>query len=162
MRLRELAGWTIVGADAERPLVILVIDEVRDDELAAALAAEDTVPSERFAGTWRAGARDGKALISFLLVEEAEPGLERAWWTDTFDRALLEAVARTPHDVALLPHALAGELDAARTGSADEVRARLAGAMVVEVEHPSARVAELLSAERGRPGPTTGRTPPPR
>jgi hypothetical protein len=129
MRLRELLRWTVTTSADGRRLIVLVVDDAGDEELLAAVAHEDRAPSERFAGTWRAGERDGESLISFLLVEEADPGLERAWWTTTYDRALLEAASKTPHQVVVVPHTRAD-----------------GDGVLVDVDHPSVRVAELLAA----------------
>jgi hypothetical protein len=129
MRLRELLRWSVATSDEGLPRIVLVVDDAGDEAFLAAIGDDDQTPSERFAGTWRAGERDGEPLISFLLVEEADPGLERAWWTTTYDRSLLEAAARTPHRVLVLP--------VSRVGG---------DGVLVDVEHPSVRVAELLAA----------------
>lgn len=148
MRMRELTEWAVAtGADG-CPLVVLVVDPADDPELAGALGAgtgtDGGSDPQPLAGTWRAGELTGLPVVSFLLVEEADPGLERAWWTSAFDRALLEAVLAEPHTVALVPAAAAGDRAAATL-----VAAAARGGLAVEVTDASRRIAELLSALPG-------------
>lgn len=126
MRLLELTLWSVDAAEDGRPVVTLAVEADGDGALTRALDGDPATYADGFAGQWRAGARGERTLVSFLLVEEADPGLERAWWTHDFDRALLEAVSTAPHDVVV------------QTADGRGVR--------IEVEYASARVAELLEA----------------
>jgi hypothetical protein len=136
MRFQELVDWSLVDEADGEPTIVLVVDDSADDALAAALSGGDAAAGRGFSGSWRAGAKDDTPIISFLLLEDDEPGLERAWWTERLDPALLAAAIRVPHQVHLVPRTAAG-------GEGTPAGLR------VEVDHASARVAELLADHPG-------------
>lgn len=63
--------------------------------------------------------------------------------TVNIHRELLEAILDVPHLVAIMPEEIAGEAN-----EAEAVILRLGGALMIEVQHRSAQVAQVL-AERG-------------
>lgn len=131
--------WERDGGDSS--IVILVVDDSKDDALTAVLAKEQLVPNRDFGGAWGTGQEDGHWLIAFLLVERGG-GLKREWYTSNIHRPLLEGILDVPHLVAILPKEIAGD---ARTQ--EEIAPRLASALIVAVEDFSEPVAEVL-AER--------------
>lgn len=124
MRLQEVVEWSLEASADDPAVIVLKVDDAADTGLAAAL-----VSSRGFAGSWRAGTKDDTPIVSFLLLEDGGPGLERAWWTEQLDATLLEAATRVPHHVRLV---------STSTGAG----------LQVEVDHASARVTELLAAYR--------------
>jgi hypothetical protein len=137
MRFQELVDWSLVDESDGEPAIVLVVDDGGDDALAAVLRGGDAAAGRGFSGSWRAGAKDDTPIISFLLLEDEEPGLERAWWTARLDPALLAAAVRVPHHVHLVPRAAAGGGEGMPAG------------LRVGVDHASARVAELLADHPG-------------
>jgi len=127
------------GSDAW--VIVLVVDDSDDDELAAIFARENMVPAEHFGGVWGTGERDDNWLVGFRLIELGG-GVERQIFTDNIHRELLEAILDLPHLVAILPRELAGD---ART--AEDLAPRLGGALMVECQHHSPQVERVL-AER--------------
>lgn len=121
-------------------IIILVVDDSGDDELAGVIARENIVPSEHFGGVWGTGERDGYWLVAFQLVELGD-GVERQFFTDNIHRELLEAVLDVPHLVAILPRELAGDAD-----TAEDVAPRLGGSLIVEVQDRSPQVERVLAA----------------
>lgn len=138
---REVERWAVWPGTSLGTIIVLVVDDSDDDELPAAIAREDHVPAENFGGLWGTGQRDGHWLVGFQLIE-LRAGLERQYFTDNIHRPLLEAILDVPHLVAILPRELAGA-----ASTAEDMAPRLGGAMMVEVEHRSSQVAQVL-AER--------------
>lgn len=140
----EIVRWALLLPDSG-PIIVLVVDDSDDDELAGIIASEDMVPAEHFGGVWGTAQRDGHWLVGFRLVElgARTDGIERAWITDNIHRELLETILTVPHLVAILPAELAEDF---QTG--EDLLPRLAGSLMVEVEDRSPQVAEVL-AERG-------------
>ncbi|XAY05865.1 hypothetical protein DSM112329_02725 [Paraconexibacter sp. AEG42_29] len=129
MRLQEVVDWSLAGmagAD-EPPEIVLTVDVAADPELGRVLADAATAGGRGFAGSWRAGTKDDTPIVSFLLLEDTDDGLERAWWTERLEVRMLTAATTVPHTVRLVP------VDGGGNG------------LLVEVDHASARVTELLA-----------------
>jgi hypothetical protein len=122
-------------------IIVLVIDDRDDDELASVIARENLVPSDNFGGLWGSGERDGYWLVAFQLIQLGG-GVERKWFTDNIHRPLLEAILDVPHYVSIMPKEIAGD-----AGTANAIVPRLGGSLMVQVDHRSPQVAEVL-AER--------------
>jgi hypothetical protein len=131
----------LLHPEDQRTIIVEVIDDSEDDQMAAVFATEDTVSSARFDGLWGSDRREGCWLIE-LRLRERGGGIERQWFTDNLHRELLEAILDVPHYVAVMPEELAA---GAQTG--EEILQRLAGALIFEVEDRSPLVAQVL-AER--------------
>ena len=127
--------------ESDAMMIILVVDDAEDDELAAIVARENMVPADHFGGVWGAGERDGYWLVGFHLIELGG-GAERRFFTDSIHRELLDAVLDVPHLVAIMPREIAGDAH-----SAEDVAPRLGGALIVEVQDRSPQV-ERVRAER--------------
>lgn len=138
---REIDRWMLVGHPDGSWIIVLVVDDTDDDEIAHAVARERMAPSENFGGVWGASERDGFWVVGFALIELGG-GLERQWFTDNIHRELLEAILGVPHTVAVMPREIAG---AAKT--AEEVVPRLGGSLLIEVEERSPQIEQVL-AER--------------
>jgi hypothetical protein len=123
-------------------VIVLVVDDTHDDEVAHAIAREDMAPSVNFGGVWGAGERDGNVVVGFALIQLGG-GLERQWYTANIQRELLEAILDVPHTVAIMPREIAG---GAKT--LQEVAHRFGGSLLVEVEHRSPQVEQALG-DRG-------------
>lgn len=65
----EMVRWMLLGSEQWGQIIVLVVDDSRDDAISAAVATGSEVPSERFGGLWGTGERDGDWLFSFPLVE---------------------------------------------------------------------------------------------
>jgi hypothetical protein len=141
MKPKEMNRWMLWNLAPEPSLLILVVDDSHDNELTAAIAREDIVPSSNFGGVWGTGQMDGNWLIAFRLIELGG-GLDREWFTSNIHRSLLEAVVEVPHLVAIVPKEIAGDAT-----TAESIALRLGGSMVVQVDDRSEAVAEVL-AER--------------
>ncbi|HEY5709325.1 MAG TPA: hypothetical protein VIS51_08010 [Solirubrobacterales bacterium] len=137
-----MTRWMLWLRDDAPSIVIAVVDDSGDDELAAIIAREDHVPSPNFGGLWGSGQEDGHWLVAFHLIQLGG-GVERQWFTSNIHRPLLEAVLDVPHLVAIVPEEIAGDAN-----SAEEMAPRFGGALILEVDSPSPQVAEIL-AERG-------------
>lgn len=142
-RVAEVVRWALLFPDSG-PIVVLVVDDQDDDELASIVACDDMAPSEHFGGVWGTGQRGGYWLVAFMLIElgAGDHGVKRRWVTANIHRPLLEAIVEVPHLVAVMPAEIAGD---ART--AEDLLLRLGGSLLVEVEHRSPQVAAVL-AER--------------
>jgi hypothetical protein len=131
--------------------VVLVVDDSHDDELTAAIAEENMVPSDRFRGGWQSvtefDLREGtqQDAAEFVLLERDDGPMRRCWsWANPGDD-LVDLVADHSHLVALLPKEYAGheagEIDA------HELIPRLGGTLIVDAE-PSEHVAALRDERR--------------
>jgi hypothetical protein len=136
-----MVRWMQLHPEDQRTIIVAVIDDSEDDQMAAVFATEDTVPSARFDALWGTGHREGYWLIALRLIARGG-GIERQWFTDNLHRELLEAILDVPHYVAVMPEELAA---GAQTG--EDILQRLAGALIFEVEDRSPLVAQVL-AER--------------
>jgi hypothetical protein len=125
----------------EPSIIVLVVDDEADDELVAAVAREDHVPSENFGGLWGTGQKDGNWLVVFGLIQRGG-GLERAWYTDNIHRELLDAILDVPHLVCVMPKEIAGDAT-----TLEAMIPRMGGSIMVGVQHRSPQVAQVL-AER--------------
>jgi hypothetical protein len=124
-----------------RNVIVLVVDDTGDDELAAVVAREDMVPADNLGGLWGTGERDGYWLVGFQMIELGG-GVERQFFTDNIDRRMLEAILDVPHLVAVMPREIAGDAN-----SGEEMLPRLGGSLLIEVEDRSPQVEKVL-AER--------------
>jgi hypothetical protein len=140
----ELDRWLVIRQPNGASVIVLVVDDTDDDDLAHAVAREDMVASENFGGVWGAGQREGNVVVGFALIQLGG-GLERQWYTDNIHRELLEAILDVPHTVAIMPREIAGGAKTPR-----EVASRFGGSLLVEVEHRSPQVEQTLR-DRGDP-----------
>jgi hypothetical protein len=126
-RTTEALAVALVPRDDDIPLVLLVVDDSGDDELVSVIAAAEMVPAVGYGGGWGAmvqGGADGMQLtVKFLLKGEE---WERQWMLPDVTAEILRAITGGPHNVAVLPKELAGDLNA------PVERARVAGALIVE------------------------------
>lgn len=130
----EVLQTSVLGYDAVVVLAVPPDSEV-DAAITAAKAA-DAVPYDAFGGLWHIGEDDdGRQGISFHLIERGRghSGLDRVWAVYEPPRSLVSAAESLPHLVALLPADQAGPADQPSV----EIRARLAEALIVEVESHS-------------------------
>ena len=135
---REVERWMLMAdPDSDAWMIVLVVDDSDDDEIASIVAREDHVPAEHFGGVWGAGQRDGYWLIGFHLIELGG-GVERQYFTDNIHRELLDAILDVPHLVAVLPAEFAGD---ANTG--EDLAPRLGAALIVECQDHSPQVAKV-------------------
>jgi hypothetical protein len=139
MEPMEIVRWMLWPREDEPSIIILVVDDESDGELASVFAREDHVPSPNFGGVWGSGQQDGHWLVAFHLVEHGG-GIERQWYTSNIHRPLLETVLEVPHLVAIIPEEIAGD---AKT--AEDIAPRFGGALILEVETQSPQVAEILA-----------------
>jgi hypothetical protein len=138
MKSKEIVRWMPWGRAPEPSILIRVVDDTDDDELTAAIAGENIVPSSSFGGVWGTGQRDDYWLIAFRLVQLGG-GLDREWFTSNIHRPLLEAIVEVP---TWSPEEIAGD---AKTP--ESIALRFGGSMIVQVDDRSDAVAEVL-AER--------------
>lgn len=131
----EVERWALLSRADDAAMIILVVDDSYDDDLAHAVASEDQVPAEHFGGLW--GTEPIGRRVSFEIVGLGGR-IERTLVIETVDRELLDAILVVPHLVAIMPSEIAGD---ANTAAA--MAPRLGGAMIVEVEHRSEPVVAL-------------------
>jgi len=132
--------WIVCPRSTDLPIVVLVVDDGDDHDLAAVLA-QNHVPNNGFRGEWGAGQGNGRWLVGFRLVMPVDC-FARLLITDV-RRELLEAIIDVPHIVAIVAQATAGD-----ASTAAAIALRLGGSLTVEVAHRSAHVARRL-APRG-------------
>jgi hypothetical protein len=141
---REVERWMLIGnPQSDALVIILVVDDSDDDELAGIVARENMVPADHFDGVWGTGPRDGPWLAEFHLTEVGG-GVERKFFTGTVHRELLDAILDVPHLVAIMPLEIAGD---AKT--AEAVAPRLGGALIVEVRDRSPEIGQVSSKGNG-------------
>lgn len=139
---RDLIRWMLWPDLNGTPLIVLVVDDSDDDEMASVFASETTVPSPNFDGVWGTGERDGNWLVAFRLGRIGG-GTDRVWVTDNIHRPLLEAILELPHLVAVVPEEIIGDATLQ-----EDVARRLGSALILEVGAASPEIAQMLS-ERG-------------
>jgi hypothetical protein len=91
------------------PMVVLVVDDSGDDELAAVIAEATNVPADGYGGGWAAQVTQDTLTVKFILVREGA-GWERAWTFPDPPADMLDAITGGEHNVAVLPRELAGDL----------------------------------------------------
>jgi hypothetical protein len=123
---------------------VLVVDDSSDDELAAVIAVEGIVPSPNFGGVWGGGQKDGDWLVGFRLIQLGG-GVERQWFTSNIHRGLLTAVLEVPHLVSVMPSEIAGDAT-----TVEAMLPRLGGSLILQVDHASPQVAEILAERDAR------------
>lgn len=134
---RTVAGSAVITFSLG-PVIVLVLEDAADEELAAAIVAEQgRKAGERFAGRWAVHADEEGDVARFELIER-EGGIERQWALPDWPAEVLEVGAAGAHLVAVLPRGEDGEMPA--LASAD-----LAGSMIVEAEasEPLRRLLDL-------------------
>ena len=134
----------LVRAAGTPPIIVWVVDDSADDDLAAAIASETAVPSPRFWGVWGAGENDGADALAFRLIDR-DTHRERTWWLNAFGPPLLGAILEIPHVVVLQPQRIADALKLTDATSADVVGLlrSLRGGLFVRVTEQSGHVREL-------------------
>lgn len=134
----------LVGPTGGRMIIVLVVDDTHDDELASVVARENIVPAEHFGGVWGAGQRHGNWTVGFVLIElgAGDDGIERQFVTDNIHRELLDAIRDVPHYVAIMPTEIAGD-----ARPFNDIAPRFGGALIVECDKRSPQV-ERVRAER--------------
>jgi hypothetical protein len=132
----------LIRAAGTPPIIVWVVDDSADDDLAAAIASETAVPSPRFWGVW--GTDEDGAALAFRLIDR-DTHRERSWWLHAFGPPLLGAVLEIPHIVVVLPREIGDARKLADATSADVVGLlrSLRGGLFVRVTEKSGHVREL-------------------
>jgi len=123
------------------PIVVLVVDDSDDDELARLLAGRDVVAARDHDGAWSGQVDCDGLIVKFSLIRH-DGAWERKWtYTDPGD-SVLNAITAGAHHVAIMP----------RVGDLSEfVREGLGGGIIVDAP-PSTAIASARE-------PVAGRTP---
>ncbi len=123
-------GVGFVPRARKQPIVVLVVDDSEDDELARLLASGDTVAATDYEGAWSAGI-DGERLIVKFSLMRRDGECERRWTYTDPGGSVLNAITTGTHHVAIVP--LIGDLS-------DFVRGGVRGAIIVDARASSAIV----------------------
>jgi len=118
------SGVGFVPRARRQPIVVLVVDDSDDSELASLLAGEQEVAAAAYEGSWSAQI-DGSALVIKFLLARRGGGWERRWTYPDPGGSVLNAITAGVHHVAIVP--LIGDLS-------DFVRDGLRGAIVVDAQ----------------------------
>jgi hypothetical protein len=131
------SGVGFVPRAHKQPIVVLVVDDSGDDELASALAGGDGMAAADYVGAWSAQA-DGRRLIVKLRLTGRDGGWRRQWTYADPGGSVLKAITAGSHHVAIVP--LIGNLGAF-------VRDGLHGAIIVEADalNATTETRELLA-----------------
>jgi hypothetical protein len=108
----------LIRASGSPAIIVWVVDDSADDDLAAAFARESAVPSPRFWGVWGVGETGNS--IAFRLIDR-DTHRERTWSLDTFGPPLLGAILEVPHIVVVHPRELADARTLIDATSADVI-----------------------------------------
>jgi hypothetical protein len=123
------SGMGFVPRARRQPIVVLVVDDSDDPELASLLAGGERGASA-YEGSWSAHVDRTRLAVKFLLARR-DGGWERRWTYRDPGGSVLNAITAGVHHVAVVP--LIGDLS-------DFVRDGLRGAIVVDVQ-PSESIA---------------------
>jgi len=106
-----------------QPIVVLVVDDADDGELARVLAGNHAVGGNDYGGTWSAQVNGEGLIVKFSLIRD-DGAWERKWtYTDPGDSSVLNAIAAGAHHVAIMP--LVGDLS-------EFVREGLGGGIIID------------------------------
>ena len=84
------------------PIVVLVVDDSKDDELSSLLASGDSVVASELGGTWSAQVNGEQLVIKFHLISR-DGAWERQWTYPDPGGGVLDAITSGGHHVAILP-----------------------------------------------------------
>ena len=131
------SGVGFVPRAQGQPIVVLVVDDSDDGELASLLAGAEAVAATDYDGSWSAHV-DGARLIAKFRLIGPDGGWERRWTYADPGGSVLNAITTGIHHVAIVP--LVGDLG-------EFVREGLRGAIVVDAQAsgPVASARELLA-----------------
>ena len=121
-----------------KPLVVLIVDDSDDGELASVLASTEGA-ADGFDGAWSAQVNDEGLTISFELIRRGY-GWEREWTHGEPGDSILNAISARDHHVAIVP--VIGDLS-------KFVREGRGGAIVVDT-----RASDAVAAARVVAGAT--------
>src|SRR5271156_2960986 len=83
-------------------IVVLIVDDSGDDELASVLASREGVPADGFDGAWSAKVRGELLTIEFHLAAHDDEW-ERRWTHVDPGGGILNAISARAHHVAIVP-----------------------------------------------------------
>jgi hypothetical protein len=127
------SGMGFVPRARRPPIVVLVVDDSDDSELACSLSGGEGVAATDYEGSWSARV-DDTGLVVKLLLARRDGGWERRWTYADPGGSIINAITTGVHHVAIV--SLTGDLS-------DFVREGLGGAIMVDVP-ASASIAEAL------------------
>jgi hypothetical protein len=129
------SGVGFVPRAGGQPIVVLVVDDSDDPELASLLAGGERVAASDCDGSWTSWVDDTRLVVKFALAGRGG-GWERRWTYTDPGGSVLNAITSGVHHVAIVP--LIGDLS-------DFVREGLRGAIVVD-----AQASESIASARDR------------
>ncbi len=129
------SGVGFVPRPRRQPIVVLVVDNPDDLELASLLAGGEGVAASDYEGSWSAQV-DGTELVVKFQLARRDGRWERRWTYRDPGGSVLNAITANIHHVAIVP--LTGDLS-------DFVREGLRGAIVVDVP-----ASETIASARDR------------
>jgi len=125
-------GVGLVPRRQAKPLIVLIVDDSRDDELASVLASTETAAG-RYEGAWSVQVIDERLTIGFRLMRRDDEW-QREWTHPEPGASMLQAITARDHHVAIVP--VIGDLR-------EFVREGHGGAIVVD----TAAAGAVVSAE---------------
>lgn len=128
-------GVGLVPRRQAKPLIVLIVDDSHDDELASVLASTEA-PAGGYDGAWSVQVIDERRTISFRLMQR-DHQWEREWTHPEPGASILHAIAARDHHVAIVP--AIGDLS-------EFVREGRGGALVVDTEAAGAVVSAQVLA----------------
>jgi hypothetical protein len=105
-----------------QPIVVLVVDDSDDGELARVLADNDAVAGADYGGAWSAQVNGERLIVKFRLIRR-DGEWERRWTYTDPGGSVLDAITAGSHHVAIMP--LVGDLS-------EFVREGLRGGIIVD------------------------------
>jgi hypothetical protein len=133
-------GVGLVPGVQSQPIVVLIVDDSQDDELASALASNDAAAANGYGAAWSAQINGERLTIKFHLIRRGEEW-ERRWTYPEPGGGVLNAITANRHHVAIVP--VVGDLS-------EFVREGNGAAIIVDVQ-PS----RAVSSARAVAVPTT-------
>jgi hypothetical protein len=130
-------GVGFVSRPCGQPIVVLMVDDADDAELASSLAGEESVAATDLDGSWSAQVDGARLIVEFRLIRR-DGEWERRWTCTNPGGGVLNAISAGFHHVAIVP--LVGDLG-------EFVREGVRGAVVIEAQASGAVTAarELLA-----------------
>src|SRR5271165_2381868 len=119
---RPASGVGFVPRAHRPPIVVLVVDDSDDPELASLIAGREGFAAADYEGSWSARVDSAGLVVKFALARR-DGGWERRWTYTDPGGSVLNAITAGVHHVAIVP--LVGDLS-------DFVREGLRGAIVVD------------------------------